>query len=172
MTATSAAHAAHCAVLHLALAHSADELNAAYRPLIVRWHPDRHFDTPAHAIALERAKAINEAYAFLSARLAEKRTPLSTEPPGASRESRPASPDGFPDASVLEIFVKPSNVISVGYNSATADLYVKYVGHRIYRYRGVPLLAFEALLLASSASAFVHEHIDRQYAHEAIKRIT
>ncbi len=173
---STASFAAQCAVLGLRTVRTIDELNAAYRPLILQWHPDRHHGRSDHAIALVRATAINEAYAFLSAALENQRAPLPTAPlaaPRASRpSSRPSSHNGFPDASVLEIFVKPSNIISVGYNSATADLFVKYLGHRIYRYMDVPPKAFEALLKASSASAFVNEHIDRQYEYEAIKRTT
>jgi len=173
---STAAFAAQCAVLGLRTVRTIDELNAAYRPLILQWHPDRHHGQAGHAIALVRATAINEAYAFLSAALERQRAARASARPSASpvapRESRAVSHDGFPDASVLEIFVKPSTVISVGYNSITADLFVKYLGHRIYRYRGVPPPTFEALLLASSASAFVREHIDRQYEYEVLKRTT
>ena len=62
--------------------------------------------------------------------------------------------------------MKPSNIISVGYNSATEDLFVKYVGHRIYRYRGVPATVVEALLQAPSAATFVSAHVDRHYESE------
>ncbi len=171
MTSTDA-FAAQCAVLGLRTVRTVDELNAAYRPLILQWHPDRHHGQAGHAIALERATVINEAYAFLSAALEKQRASPPASPPAAPRGKRQASRDGFPDASVLEIFVKPSNVISVGYNSATADLFVKYLGHRVYRYMGVPATAFAALLRAPSASEFVRHHIDQQYAHDAIKRPT
>ncbi|WP_411280438.1 KTSC domain-containing protein [Gemmatimonas sp.] len=169
---STAAFAAQCAVLGLRTVRTIDQLNAAYRPLILQWHPDRHHGQAGHAIALVRATAINEAYAFLSAALERQRTARASASPVAPRESRPASHDGFPDASVLEIFVKPSTVISVGYNGATADLFVKYIGHRIYRYMGVPPTAFEALLLASSTPEFVRVHIDRQYTYEVLKRPT
>ncbi|WP_373062478.1 KTSC domain-containing protein [Gemmatimonas sp.] len=159
---------AHCAALGLRTVRTIDELNAAYRPLIRQWHPDRHHDHADHAIALVRATAINEAYAFLSAALANQRTSR----PVVLRRSRSVSDDGFPDASVLEIFVKPSSIISVGYNSATADLFVKFVGHRVYRYIAVPLSVFEALLMASSAAVFVGEQIDRRYECEVLKRTT
>jgi len=177
---STAPFAAQCAVLGLRTVRTIDELNAAYRPLILQWHPDRHHGQAGHALAHVRATAINEAYAFLSAALETERASrpaasptVSTEaPPVTRRTSRPVSHDGFPDASVLEIFVKPSGIISVGYNSATTDLYVKYLGHRVYRYFGVPPTAFEALLLASSASVFVREHIDQQYVYEALARRT
>ena len=152
-----AAFSAQCAVLGLRSVRTVDELTAAYRPLILQWHPDRHHGQETHAVAVERATAINDAYAFLLAAL--ERDGLGEHAPAPAR-------DGFPDASVLEIFVKPSNIISVGYNSATEDLFVKYVGHRIYRYRGVPATVVEALLRAPSAATFVSAHVDRHYESE------
>ena len=161
-----AAFSAQCAVLGLRTVRTVEELNAAYRPLIAQWHPDRHHGQATHAVAVERATAINDAYAFLLAALERdgdgEHAPVHV-PAVASR-------DGFPDPSVLEIFVTPSNIISVGYNSATADLFVKYLGHRIYRYRGVPPTVVEALLRAPSASTFVSAHVDRHYESEAIPR--
>jgi len=163
-----AAFSAQCAVLGLRTVRTVEELTAAYRPLILHWHPDRHHGQATHAIAVERATAINDAYAFLLAALERDRSGEHAP----ARAPAVAPLHGFPDASVLEIFVKPSNIISVGYNSATAELYVKYLGHRIYRYRGVPPAVVEALLQAPSASAFVSEHVDRRYESEALKRTT
>jgi len=157
-----AAFSAQCAVLGLRTVRTIDQLNAAYRPLIAQWHPDRHHGQATHAVAVERATAINDAYAFLLAALERdgdgEHAPVHV-PAVAAR-------DGFPDPSVLEIFVTPSNIISVGYNSTTADLFVKYLGHRIYRYRGVPPTVIEALLRAPSASTFVSAHVDRHYESE------
>lgn len=142
----------YCAVLGLPTVHSVDELNAVYRPLIRHWHPDRHHGQASHAAAVDRAASINQAYAFLLHAL------LSG---GDSKR---------PDASVLEIFVKPCSIVSVGYNGQTADLYVKYLGSRIYRYRRVPSSVFEALLAAPSASVFVSAHVDRTYEYEVLPR--
>ena len=160
------AFSAQCAVLGLRTVRTIDELNAAYRPLIVQWHPDRHHGQATHAVAVERATAINDAYAFLRAALERDSDGEHAPVPAPAVTSR----DGFPDPSVLEIFVTPSNIISVGYNSTTADLFVKYLGHRIYRYRGVPPTVIEALLRAPSASTFVSAHVDRHYESEAIPR--
>ncbi len=172
-----AAFSAQCAVLGLRTVRTVDELNAAYRPLILQWHPDRHHGQATHAVAVERATAINDAYAFLLAALERdghgEHAPTPAQAPSAARAaSHAAARDGFPDSSVVEIFVKPSNIISVGYNGATSELFVKYLGHRIYRYRGVPPAVLEALLKAPSASAFVSAHIDRRYESDALKRTT
>ena len=157
---------AQCAVLGLRTVRTLDELNAAYRPLIAQWHPDRHHGQATHAVAVDRATAINDAYAFLLAALERERDGEHAPVHAPAVTSR----DGFPDPSVLEIFVTPSNIISVGYNSATAELFVKYLGHRIYRYRGVPPAVVEALLRARSASTFVSAHVDRHYESEAMPR--
>lgn len=163
---------AHCAVLGVRTAHTIEELTAAYRPLIQRWHPDRHQGQPTHGVALDRAKAINEAYAFLSNVLERARAAERAAPPVVSRGTAPGSHDGFPDPSVLEIFLNAAPILSVGYNSATGDLFVKYVGHRIYRYRDVPPAAFEALLLAPSVSGYVRDHMDPRYEYQLCKRTT
>ena len=164
------AFAKQCAVLGLHPVYTLEELNAAYRPLIRQWHPDRHHGQATHAIAVDRATAINDAYAFLLAALERDRDAERSRRPLTPRTARPSSRDGFPDPTVLEIFDKPSNIISVGYNSATLELFVKSVGDRIYRYGGVPPAVVEALLLAPSASAFVSAHIDRRFASDALKR--
>lgn len=152
-------------MLGLRTVRTVDALNAAYRPLIRQWHPDRHQGKASYAAAVERATAINDAYAFLLATLQREQDSVPSSVSRAAASST-ASGDGFPDPSVLEIFVKPSSIISVGYNSVTSDLFVKYIGHRIYRYRQVPPAVFEALLLAPSASSFVRDHVDRRFAHE------
>ena len=54
-------------MLGLRTVRTVEELTAAYRPLILQWHPDRHHGQATHAIAVERATAINDAYAFLLA---------------------------------------------------------------------------------------------------------
>ncbi|WP_309673347.1 KTSC domain-containing protein [Gemmatimonas sp.] len=162
---------AYCAVLGLRTVRTVDELDGVYRPLIAQWHPDRHHGQASYAMAAARAAAINEAYAFLLAALERERERERAQTV-APRPGSHAARDGFPDPTVLEIFVKAPNIISVGYNSSTADLFVKYLGHRIYRYRAVPASAVEALLNAPSASTFVSEHIDREFESEACKRIT
>lgn len=162
-------------MLGLRTVRTVEALNAAYRPLIVQWHPDRHHGQTSHAVAVERATAINAAYAFLLAALEreQQRAPEHEREPAVTPKPRShAARDGFPDPSVLEIFVTASNIISVGYNSRTADLFVKYLGHRVYRYRAVPASVVEALLSAPSASAFVSAHVDRTFESEAYKRIT
>ncbi len=166
MTTRSAAeYKAHCAVLGLQSVRTEAELKSAYRPLILRWHPDRHHGTAVYTMALARAKAINEAYRYLSSALEDAYAP----DPSHRTSSRPASTDGFPDASVLEIFVKTSSILSVGYNSASSDLYIKFIGNRVYRYSAVPPHVFEALMSASSLTTFANKHVVPRYAYEVCR---
>lgn len=161
----------HCAVLGLRHVESLDALNAAYRPLIGQWHPDRHHGSALQSAAAERAKAINAAYAYLTDAIASGRVPGVWRPPAQASPARATRasgyvPDGFPDESVLEIFIKSSSIVSVGYNSTTQALYLKFVGGRIYRYHGVPPEIFEELLSASSRGAYANAHIIYRFPYE------
>lgn len=44
---------------------SKDEIKAAYRNLVKKYHPDRHQDNPLGELAKEKMQEINEAYEFL-----------------------------------------------------------------------------------------------------------
>lgn len=167
----------------LGLAHvdNLSALNAAYRPLIRQWHPDRHHDSAGHDDASERAKAINAAYAYLA--LAIERGEVPPAPRGhrphtpraargagpGARASTPASKhDRFPDDSVLEIFVKSSSIASVGYDSAAQFLYMRFHGGTVYKYFEVPQPVFEALLNAPSRGAYANSHIIYRYRYEKV----
>ena len=156
-------HAAHCAALGVPAVHTADELKAAYRGLMQRWHPDRHHgDAAQQAVALARTQQITAAYAVLTAALADA---LPAAPPTGAGGA-PVShtyPDGFPDATVLEVHVRAPNLRSVGYNSVTAELYLKFRGDRVYRARGVPRVVFEALVAAPAPGLYADRHILSRY---------
>jgi molecular chaperone DnaJ len=44
---------------------SKDEIKAAYRALVKKYHPDKHQDNPLNDLAEEKMQEINEAYEFL-----------------------------------------------------------------------------------------------------------
>lgn len=44
---------------------SKDEIKAAYRELVKKYHPDRHQDNPLYELAEEKLREINEAYEYL-----------------------------------------------------------------------------------------------------------
>ncbi len=169
MTTRSAAeYRAHCAVLGLQMVRTEAELKSAYRPLILRWHPDRHHGTAVYTMALARAKAINEAYRYLSSALEDAYAP-DPQHRTSSHTTHTVPADGFPDASVLEIFVKTSSILSVGYNSVSRELYIKFIGNRVYRYSAVPPHVFEALMSASSLTTFANKHVVPRYASEVCR---
>lgn len=166
------ARAAHCAVLELPVRHSLAELTLAYRQLMQRWHPDRHQGDAAHlAAAVARTQQITAAYAALSAAFSvsksaapqavadvgDKRAPSSA--PGYRAPVDNTYPDGFPDASVLEVRVRAPNLLSVGYNGATSEMYLKFRGDRVYRARGVPRVVFEALLAAPAPGVYADHFV-------------
>jgi len=171
----------HCAVLGLEHVDEMTALNAAYRRLIAQWHPDRHHGSAEHAAASERAKAINAAYAYLS-RAIESGTVPSTALAGAPASAHPApaawrarsatrsstSHAGFPDESVLEIFVKSSSIASVGFDSAARLLYVRFHGGTVYKYFDVPPAVIDEILIATSRGAYATSHIIYRYKYEKV----
>ena len=59
-------------VLELGPSFGHDKLKAAYRRLILMWHPDRHpSDAEVQTLATEKAKQLNTAYEYLSELLDE-----------------------------------------------------------------------------------------------------
>lgn len=52
-------------VLGLKEGASAEEIKAAYRELVKKYHPDRHQDNPLEELAEEKMREINEAYETL-----------------------------------------------------------------------------------------------------------
>ncbi len=172
----------HCRVLGLDSVSSEEELKRAYRTQISKWHPDRHrTDSAAHDAAVERAKEINAAYEYLSELLeAGYVPPTRSAAANASTRWREYTDtyrtrrtyqkqqysSGFPDSTVTEVFVKSSNLVSVGHNAVRSILYVKFVGGGVYLYRGVPSEVYDALLAASSHGKFLSAQIKGQYPYE------
>jgi hypothetical protein len=172
----------HCRALGVETVETEADLKTAYRRQISRWHPDRHqLDPAAHAEALERSKDINAAYEYLSELLeggyTPPRSPSDTE---ASQRWRSYTESyrtrrtyrqqtyaaGFPDSSIIEVFVKSSNIVSVGYQSTTSTLYVKFVGDSVYRYFGVPVEVYDALLAAPSHGKYLNAAVIGRFRYE------
>jgi hypothetical protein len=132
---------------------TAAELKAAYRRLVLTWHPDRHHGDPAmHHAALERTKAINEAYAALSARGGEEGDRPS---PGKGRSRRHA----FPSDLVPERVLRSRTIVSAGYDDRQRLLYVKFRKGVVYAYHDVPRPVYEGLLAARSHEKYADEHV-------------
>jgi hypothetical protein len=54
------------AILGVARTASDDEIRAAYRELVAKYHPDRHQGNPLEGLAAEKMAEINRAYEILS----------------------------------------------------------------------------------------------------------
>jgi hypothetical protein len=53
-------------ILGVARNASDDEIRAAYRTLVARYHPDKHAGNPLEGLAVEKAAELNRAYEILS----------------------------------------------------------------------------------------------------------
>jgi len=60
--------------------------------------------------------------------------------------------------------VTSSNLISVGYNPATATLEIEFKAGTVYQYDGVPQNVFESLMQASSHGSYFAAHIRDRYS--------
>jgi hypothetical protein len=171
-----------CAELDLVGVVDETTVKSAYRRQMLTWHPDRHHGDPAkHAQAEQKAKAINLAYEHLTEAL-EVRSPLGHAGPrpvgseGARTWTSGPAPQhvyrkraftpGFPDPAVFEVFVKSSNILSVGYSVSARVLYIKFFDGGSYRYFDVPEATFADLLNASSHGSFAHRNIYNRFRYE------
>jgi hypothetical protein len=154
-------------------------LKKSYHKLIGKWHPDRNNESPEkHFEATEKSKVINLAYEYLSELLEENGgTYFSIEPLDTSEkwdwsEIQPkrryegkSYTSGFPDTQVIEIFLKSSHIISVGYNEKSKRLYIKFSGNIVYCYFDVPVFIYNSLLAADSHGKYCHSYIYKKYRY-------
>lgn len=169
-----------CTILGLPPTFDEKQLKAAYRRLMLQWHPDRHFSNPdAVAAAVVKAQELNAAYELLTELLEEGWSPSqpqgSTDHSGGAAAGSHASyktrhtyqgeafAPGFPDPLVVEVFLKSSHIISTGYDKARAWLYIKFTGNRVYRYHGVPEQVFEQFVGAESHGKYAYANIYRVF---------
>jgi curved DNA-binding protein CbpA len=137
----------------LGVAHSAtrDEIRAAYRALVDRYHPDRHHGNPLANLANERMVAINQAYGVLSN--PERRAVFDQR---GSRSTRRAAPPAAPRMSSLAkwglalLFLPLLLRSGTGILRALAGLLRALFGE-IGSFRGAPVV----LALAVAAAAFL-----------------
>lgn len=63
--------------------------------------------------------------------------------------------------------VESSNIISVGYDETTSNLYVKY-SSGTYKYDNVKKSTYESLLTSPSKGRFMNQNIKGQYNYSKI----
>lgn len=64
--------------------------------------------------------------------------------------------------------VSSSNVISIGYDSATMTLEVEYKDSSVYQYFDVPESVYQDLMLASSVGQYMHSNIKGNYRYAKV----
>lgn len=162
-------------LLGLSSCESETHLKMAYRREIMKWHPDRFQGDVVEAT--ERCKKINAAYQGVSEWFEASSKPQPTETdrtenysPGSTRPYRTqrrydekSFKPGFPDVAVVEVFVKSSHIVSVGYRRADGTLYVKFDSNVVYAYLNVPESVFLDFLSAQSHGKFAIGRIYSSY---------
>ena len=64
--------------------------------------------------------------------------------------------------------VSSSNLDSVGYDSLTGKLYIRFNSGGLYEYDKVPYSVYEGLMHAASHGRYFHAHIKGIYAYRRI----
>jgi len=64
--------------------------------------------------------------------------------------------------------VQSSNIESIGYESSTETLHVRFTDGSTYEYKGVPSFIYDGLMSASSHGSFLNREIKNQYPYEKI----
>ena len=67
------------------------------------------------------------------------------------------------------IKVESSNIDSIGYNSSQ-ELFVKYKGGNIYKYKDVPNKLVEDLMKAESKGKYMNSIIKNNYKYEKVDK--
>ena len=158
----------HLSILGLDSCDSESQLKEAYRSEMKKWHPDFFQDDKVmYAKATERAKLINAAFEYFSEliELGDLVGLRSQQPPKSNRyqtrhayRQKPFKP-GFPAASVVEVFIKSSHIISYGYERGSQTLYLKFEGDIVYSYENVPESVVSEFADAASHGRFAHRYI-------------
>ena len=66
------------------------------------------------------------------------------------------------------ISVSSSNIESVGYEEETQEVYVKFLNGSTYKYLGVPINVYNALLTAPSVGQYLNKNIKPLYNFERV----
>ncbi len=67
------------------------------------------------------------------------------------------------------IRVNSSNIAAIGYDSASQEVYVRFLDGSLYVYRGVPEFLYEEFKAASSYGSFLHRNFKNVYPYERLE---
>jgi len=65
--------------------------------------------------------------------------------------------------------VSSSNVLEVGYNKKTQEVYVRFLNGYLYVYKGVPQSEFDGLLNAPSVGSYLHRNYKNVFPYERVE---
>ena len=146
------------------------EVKQAYRGLIRKWHPDRFQLSEDILNATKRSQEVNNAYEILTehikingpVQISEAQIQNTSSARTASPSHKYAnhtSTSGFPDATVFEVFLKSSNIVSAGYNSHTRKMYIKFHNGGVYEYSEVPEHVWDEFMKEESHGKYARQYI-------------
>lgn len=67
------------------------------------------------------------------------------------------------------ISVSSSNVAELGYDIENQIVYIRFLNHTLYIYKGVPEPEFEKLKNAPSVGSYLHRNFKNVYPYERIE---
>lgn len=150
-----------CKVLGLREIVDENQLKYAYRQTIKQCHPDKCIaDKNSYEIAIEKTKRVNLAFSYLNGLIKKNLVPRSGSlyKRNVGNYSRNYKP-GLPDDSILEISLKSTHTISVGYDYEAAIMFIKFANSKVYKFFGISPKIFEEFITAKSHHRYAHENI-------------
>ena len=139
-----------------------EEIKKAYRDRIKKWHPDKFTNLPnKYQEALEMCKRINEAFELLKSYVPPN-VPDAETNRSASHERTKRRLD------ITRLYVKSSNLHSVGYDRDLKVLQVEFRSGGVYQYYDVPENIYFELLKAESKGRYLNSQIAFRFRYESV----
>ena len=152
-----------------------EEIKKAYRQKIKIWHPDKFTnDSEKQIEAIEKSKAINEAFVLLRNYIA----PLintnneNLQPESQYKQTKYNNETHRTNSRYLNIKrinVNSYNILSIGYDSTKLVLQVAFRNGSIYQYYKVPPDVYSLLTMNTTNDTFIKSRISSRYRSDFIK---
>ncbi|RXZ48650.1 KTSC domain-containing protein [Agromyces fucosus] len=66
------------------------------------------------------------------------------------------------------IGVSSSNIVTIGYDTASQTMEIEFIGGSVYQYFDIPAHIYEGLLAAGSAGQFFHAQVRGHYRYARV----
>lgn len=150
-----------CNLLGLGDVVNESQLKIAYRQRVKQCHPDKYLaDRAQYERAIEQTKRVNLAYSYLLD-VVKNNIIIGSH----QRNYNP----GLPDDSVLEIPLKSTHTVSVGYDYECHTMFIKFANSKVYKFFGISPRIFEEFLTAKSHHRYAHQNIFFRFPYVACK---